>query len=838
MFLPVFLPIGADGVRSPGGFFGPKPLPRVTLKTPLPPRLWRAKALLACTLAAACSQGDPPGAARNAASPTRPSESGTGAPDGSATGVSPSQTVSRKTAPAGDSHHRGDSHQRMVEALRQIRTQTKDRHPFLGNRALRQAEADLQTALASPNHDPQDLSRRHGVLGEELLRAGKTLEAIEHTQQALDLLPDDGDPQIQSVRKYALYRLAIANLRLGENANCVACANGESCLFPIQGAGVHEDKTGSQAAVEHLLAVLALDPEDLKARWLLNVAHMTLGSWPQGVPDRFLISPEALHGPMAHDTSSQTSPADEIRPFRNAAAAAGLDALNLAGSVIVDDFDGDDYLDVVRSTWDTAGQLFYYRNRRDGTFVEESEKRGLTGILGGLNLLQADYDNDGDADILVLRGAWLEQEGQHPKSLLRNDGRGRFRDVTFEVGLGEVHYPTQTASWADYDNDGDLDLFVGNEGPPCQLFENDGQGRFIDVAARAGVQNMRLAKGVIWGDYNADRWPDLYVSNLPGENRLYRNNGDKTFTDVAAELGVDRPIYSFPAWFWDYNNDGLLDLYVASFTPDAALVCADYLGRPPTVEGDCFYRGLPGGRFEQVAQQLGFTRVTTPMGSNFGDIDNDGFLDFYLGVGYVDYEGLIPNLLFHNRQGERFEDVTFKARVGHLQKGHGVALADLDNDGDQDIFAQMGGWFTGDAAVNCLFENPGGGGGFLDVRLVGSKSNRSAIGARITVTLEERGGTRSIHRWVNSGGTFGANPLRQHFGVGSAERISRLEVYWPTSDSTQVFHDLPIGARIEIEEGASQLRELDLKPTPFPASAPQPVRHESPSGEGEAAHGE
>ena len=147
----------------------------------------------------------------------------------------------------------------------------------------------------------------------------------------------------------------------------------------------------------------------------------------------------------------------------------------------------------------------------------------------GLNLLQADYDNDGDLDIYVLRGAWLGQAGRHPDSLLRNDGKARFRDATFDAGLGEAHYPTQTAAWADYDNDGDLDLYVGNEVFPCRLFRNNGDGSFTDVAEFAGVTNDDVAKAVVWGDYDGDRYPDLYVSNFGGPNRLYHNNGDGTF---------------------------------------------------------------------------------------------------------------------------------------------------------------------------------------------------------------------------------------------------------------------------------------------------------------------
>lgn len=191
-------------------------------------------------------------------------------------------------------------------------------------------------------------------------------------------------------------------------------------------------------------------------------------------------------------------------------------------------------------------------------------------MYGGLNSNQADYNNDGHTDIFVMRGAWLGEDGRHPNSLIRNNGDGTFTDVTLAAGLAKKNYPTQTSSWADYNNDGLLDLYVGNESTrqmfaPAQLFHNNGDGTFSDVATKAGVSNDHIAKAVIWGDYDNDNDPDLYISNLGAPNRLYCNNGDGTFTDVAPVLGVDRPSWSFPAWFWDYNNDGALDIFVASY---------------------------------------------------------------------------------------------------------------------------------------------------------------------------------------------------------------------------------------------------------------------------------
>ncbi len=199
------------------------------------------------------------------------------------------------------------------------------------------------------------------------------------------------------------------------------------------------------------------------------------------------------------------------------------------------------------------------------------------------------------------------------------------------------------------------------------------------------------------------------------------------------------------------------------------------------------------------------------MGANFGDLDNDGYLDFYLGTGWPDYHELTPNVLYRNDRGKRFLDVTSSARVGHLQKGHAVVLADFDNDGDQDIFEQMGGFVPGDKYTDTLYRNPGSGNHWIAVKLVGTKSNRAAIGTRILVKMVENGEARSVYRHVNSGGSFGANPLRQTIGVGRATKIETLEVYWPTTGETDVFHEPPVDRFIEIVEGQHELHVIDMR---------------------------
>jgi len=469
--------------------------------------------------------------------------------------------------------------------------------------------------------------------------------------------------------------------------------------------------------------------------------------------------------------------------------------------------------------WDTAGQLRYFRNEGDGTFLDRTKAAGLEGLFGGLNLIQGDYDGDGFMDLFVSRGAWNGTAGCHPDSLIRNNGDGTFTDRTWEAGLAGPDYPGQTAVFLDYDNDGDLDLYVGNESDdtitaPCQLFRNDGRGTFTERAAAAGVTNYRYAKAVVAGDYDGDSFPDIYVSNLYGRNRLYRNRRDGTFEDVAPSLGVAEPVKSFPAWFWDYDNDGRLDLMVYVYPVLPPRMAAAAFGHPDPESFPSLYHADGKGGFARVDPKVVNIKPCSPMGNNFGDIDNDGFPDIYLGTGWPMARDIVPNVLYLNRRGEGFADVSVPSGTAHLQKGHGIAMADFDQDGDLDIFAQMGGAFISDQFHNALFENPGNGNRWLSVRLEGRRSVRCAMGARIRAEILEDGRRRSVYRTVGSGGHFGANPLRQHLGLGRADRVELLEVTWPATGKTQTFRDLPANRSVEIVEG-------DDRPT---VREPRPVR--------------
>src|SRR5215510_12883566 len=498
-------------------------------------------------------------------------------------------------------------HQQMIRLLSRVADQADDTNFFTGEGPARRARAAL--AALPPSASDADRWTLTMQVAEEELRLGKYQAAIAQLTSARDLAArtrEKIDPLAPALTRF---RLGVAYLRFGETENCLLNPAATSCILPIRGEAIHTRQNGSRQAIAMFSDVLKMEPHlpalDLATRWLLNIAYMTIGEYPDKVPPVSLIPPKAFE-------SEEPFPR-----FRNVAGELGLDSFNVAGSAIADDFDGDGTLDLVIATADPRGQLRFYRNR-NGSFIDSTKEAGLLGLPGGLNVVQADYDNDGDVDILVLRGGWLEASGRYPKSLLRNNGDGTFTDVTIESGLGRVHFPTQTAAWGDYDNDGDLDLYVGNESSsainaPSQLFRNNGNGTFTDVADEAGVLNNRYSKAVVWGDYNSDRFPDLYVSNYKSANRLYRNNGNGTFTDVAEELGVTLPTTSFPAWFWDFDNDGVLDIYVAAYSAEIADLASSALGLPVTTELAKLYRGTGNGRFEDATARFNLVRPNAPM---------------------------------------------------------------------------------------------------------------------------------------------------------------------------------------------------------------------------------
>ena len=536
---------------------------------------------------------------------------------------------------------------------------------------------------------------------------------------------------------------------------------------------------------------------DEAARWLLNIAYMTLGKYPTEVPEEYLVNPSFFE------------PEVDFPKFVNVYPKLGLKTFNLCGGTVVDDFDRDGDFDAVTCSWDVTAQTQVFRNNGDGSFEEVTADSGLNGFFGGLNLNHADYDNDGDLDVFIMRGAWLGANGMHPNSLLRNDGNLKFTDVTFDVGLGDQFFPTKTSVWTDYDNDGDLDLYVGNESKgdvvaPCNLFRNDA-GQFVDVAVEAGVADVVFSMGAARGDFNNDGWDDLYLS-LTGANKLYRNNKDGTFTDVAADLSVAKPDASFPTWFWDYNNDGHEDIFVGCTSGPVGVLDTDI-----RFELMHLYQNRGDGTFSDVTKDVELDYPATPMGANFGDLNNDGYCDFYLATGNTPYSEIRPNVMFLNDRGQRFQNVTMAGGFGHLQKGHGVSFADIDNDGDQDVYVQLGGAYPGDRYNDALFENPGFDNHYIRLELEGRKSNRNAIGARVRLDITEANGEqRSVYHTVSSGSSFGANPYRQIIGIGTATKIDKLHINWPLPDSSQTFLNVACDQSYRCTEG-NELAVVELR---------------------------
>jgi len=685
-------------------------------------------------------------------------------------------------------------------------------NPFLGEGAIRAAELRLAGETLGDDERLAELVRLAG----NLLKAGQVDEALARVEQAFELI-DRTRPSARLVRLHALRGLV--HLRRAEQQNCVHHHRSESCLFPLRGSGVHVAREPALAARADYERVLSMEPNNLRARWLLNIVNMALGSWPAAVPEPLRIPEDRMVS--EHD----------IGRFVDIAPALGLDTFDQCGGSVVEDLDGDGLLDVVTSTFDPRGPLSFRRNRGDGTFEDRSAAARTDDQLGGLNVIAADYDNDGRRDLLVLRGAWLLRDGEIRNSLLRNQPDGTFLDVTRAAGLAEPGRPTQAAVWADFDNDGDLDLYVGNESSeefepgagdyPSQLFRNDGNGRFSEIAAAAGVTNDRYCKGVAAGDYDDDGDMDLYVSNV-GRNRLYRNDGALKFTDVAARAGVIEPVErSFAPWFFDYDNDGRLDLWVGAYQATVADIAAEYIGRPHRGRLPRLYHNEGGGRFSDVTARAGLAHVYLPMGANFGDLDNDGWLDIYLGTGEPDYRALMPNVMLRNDGRGRFQDVTTSGGFGHLQKGHGIAFADLDNDGDQDVFHQVGGFYAGDRFHNALFLNPGHGNHFVTIKLVGTRSNRDAVGARVTVVVPHGEAERRIHRAVGSVSSFGGSPIRQEIGLGGATRILRIEIDWPASGTHTTLRDVPVDGMIRVTEGRDGFERPAFEPIALGPAAPR-----------------
>ncbi len=649
----------------------------------------------------------------------------------------------------------------------------------------------------------------------ELLNAGKNEQAIGEFEQ---LLQSGTQAGLNADFLFTVKRmLALSYIRLGESDNCIQRFNRESCLMPIKGEGIYTIQEASLTAIQLYEEMLNEKPDHYETLWMLNFAYMTLGEYPEKVPAKWLIPTRSFSSDY------------QVPIFKNIADEIGVNTMGLSGGTCVDDFNNDGLLDIFASSWGSSDQSHFYVNNGDGSFTEKSKEAGLDSLRGGLNTQHADYNNDGWIDVLVLRGAWYKKSGQIPNSLLRNNGDGTFSDVTEEAGLLNFA-PTQTAAWADFDNDGWLDLFIGNESGqgynnPCEFYFNNGDGTFTNKVVELGLgQLYAFIKGCTAGDVNNDGWTDLYISILGSPNFLLLNNGFNpetqsiSFQNISETATAKTPIVSFPCWMFDFNNDGWEDIFAAGFGVRDGRVAAHLAAlnfRGEATEGNpSLFINNQDNTFTDIAKKAGLDEAMFVMGSNYGDIDNDGWLDCYLGTGAPGFTAVVPNKMFRNNNGRSYQDVTTAGGFGHVQKGHAVGFGDFDNDGDQDIFTVIGGAFEGDVFGDAFFLNPiGDENSWTSLKLVGTTANHCAIGARVKVTTQNASGKEQVfHTTVSTGSSFGGNSLQLELGLGDATKIKSIKVKWPNRvHSVRVFENLEINRFMKITEGEAEVEYYEVK---------------------------
>lgn len=655
----------------------------------------------------------------------------------------------------------------------------------------------------------------------ETLNSGQTEKAIQGIEPFLANLKK-GNKQVSRQEIGFFERLlAVSYLRLGEQENCILNHSSASCIIPISPDGVHTKTTGSAKAIEVLEEMLIGLPDDFELKWLLNIAYQTLGRYPQDVPMQHLVPVEAF--------ASQSD--GEVTRFEDMAPQLGVATKGLAGGSITEDFNNDGLLDILvtSSGFTESDQMRLYINNGSGSYDDKTIEAGLEGLVGGLNCVQTDYNNDGFADIFVLRGGWFGEWGKHPNSLLKNNGDGTFTDVTQEAGILSFN-PTQTCVWADFNNDGWLDVFIGNETSvstqamnrgsvnkihKAEFYLNKKDGTFENIANSVGMTFTKLIKGATALDANGDGYTDLYLSIMGGQNKLLINKGNLKFDDRTTASGATGPFVSFPVGAFDYNNDGLEDLFVCGYSTSNNTLsfetAFELMGNQPTAALPKLYRNNGDGTFADVTIETRMNHSIYGMGFNYGDLDNDGYLDIYFGTGDPNFESIIPNRMFRNVEGKYFEEVSYEGGFSNIQKGHGISWGDMDNDGDQDIYITMGGAHEGDIYQNQLLVNPTSGNNWVNIQLTGDKSNRKAIGAKVHLVTSLG---QHIYRTVSSGASFGGNSYALEVGLGKADQIDLVEVSWPVTGQQQVFENIAVNQHIEIVESESQIKtkEISIKP--------------------------
>jgi tetratricopeptide (TPR) repeat protein len=511
--------------------------------------------------------------------------------------------------------------------------------------------------------------------------------------------------------------------------------------------------------------------------------------WKRNPIDQWMLKvsmdqlPTAMRPPMPEDVLFPRAPeaANPKLAFRDIAPELGVNRFDGNGTCSWADFDNDGDQDLFLAGSGTF--MAVYRNEGRGRkFTDVTAEVGLAKVPSGYSLNLIDYDNDGWLDLYVTLNGW---SGPMANRLYRNN-KGRFEDVTAKSGAGDAG-DGFVSVWGDLDNDGFLDLVIANgvlkDGSTPQIYRNKGDGTFVRATPFQEPAQWG-AIGVALGDYDKDGDLDILINGLnDAPNRLYRNDGSWKFTEVSRAAGIAQaPHNGFVCFFFDYDNDGWPDILTTSLAPWPVVVDGMREGyRPKSVHPDAsrLFRNNGNGTFTDVTLKAGLHYPMGTMGAGIADLDNDGYLDIYFGTGDPQLTRLEPNRFFRNKGDGTFEDQTRAAgfaRPGN--KGHGVTFIDIDNDGDLDVYAQLGGHYPGDHAFNAFYENRGSTGNhWLELELTGTRSNRFAVGAQVTV----RSGEWRAYREIKGSEGFGAtNPYRVHIGLGARTKIDQVVIRWPS----------------------------------------------------------
>lgn len=634
-------------------------------------------------------------------------------------------------------------------------------------------------------------------------------KAIRSFEQALRLIDGEisktGTSESKTgwsaLRYEFLGLLGIAELRLAEVENTLNSTDPTIGEFPRLKKPRYKKLKTARLAKSHFIEMLSLDPNDVQIKWLLNLTMMSLGEYPDGLPENLKIELTSTGG---------------FPRFLDRSAAAGVNKKATgAGAAVVDDFNEDGLLDIIIAPKLECLGLLYFENDGRGGFMDKSAASGLWEHKGVRSVLQADYDNDGHLDLYLARGGFLMPAENLPvsNSLLRGEGRGRFVDVSEHVGLNRIRNSGGAANWVDFDRDGWIDVFVCNYEDQANLFKNN-KGQFSDVAQQVGISNLARCKGVAWGDVNDDGWPDLFIANFNEKpHRLLVNRGGKEFTTIQNSPTDLAPRLGYSPIFVDYDNDGDLDLFISTFNLSIEPFLLSLQHLPNEGESAALFLNDGNGNFVNRAAELGLGDL--PMmakGANFGDLNGDGWLDLIVGSAKDGLGDLGPQMAFINDRGMRLINVTYDMGLGYPRKGNGVSFADLSNHGQQDVIMVNGGSAPSDMHAPSIYQNPGFPHHWVTIQLVGSVSNRSAIGARIQLVVRESSGERRyIYKTISSGGSFGANPLRAEIGIGKAEAIEEVVIRWPNGRNTESrFKKLPIDRFVRITEGRVDFEVVDL----------------------------